>query len=672
MRHSAAFALLAALATATPVPQEINIDAIIAEGPPPKASVPIGLGAGKTAVPYDASAVNEDTFASVTAQPVEATPKAKRNLETRGDCDPQGAGYGPSPPADYPDNFVHFDEFSNIANGASTPSGYQKTFTDLKAASQSIAWLGYNTLQSYDTQQCANLCNQKDGCAAFNIRFERDPSLVPAASCPNPPSTTVIRCDFWGSPINAAGATNIGQWRNDFHIVIAGSNGYVKTTVDNVPGYKGTFAYDKAIQAPSDCNGRDTYITQKYFGDGKPFDAARCAAACEAETQFNIDHLNSRSICRFFNTYIMYKNGQSQGQYCALYNTTWDGSYATNDGQWRGNDHWTVGYSQFFSNNADPGIPICPSIISYLNSSPENQAFCSAYINYQAPVTTKSVTSTVTTVLNTVVTSTSTAAGSTVTLPAWNRRHLAPRSEYAMGTVTVEATGPLFEPQPLPTKPADRRRGAAGATPASLSGWPTSTISAACSLIATGTITETTVVATTTEYTATVASVAVATVAGPAATVTLNPNPRCFNLATKDGQYWIGQQFVYFYSDKSQRATFELGDDGHLYSNVVGGRKYQLGSYSYNYQKTGSLVAFQVASTWTSTTTYTAPFCSIVNRKLQVQRTGAGPETWVGATQNGNANNNRLEMLSTSSPLPNGYKYFDLFVVPADCPVYTG
>lgn len=58
-----------------------------------------------------------------------------------------------------------------------------------------------------------------------SIDFERDPSVVPADACSNPASTTVIKCVMWGSYIGPSTAVNDGQWRNDFHVVIAGSNG---------------------------------------------------------------------------------------------------------------------------------------------------------------------------------------------------------------------------------------------------------------------------------------------------------------------------------------------------------------------------------------------------------------------------------------------------------------
>lgn len=152
---------------------------------------------------------------------------------------------------------------------------------------------------------------------------------------------------------------NDGQWRQDFHVVIAGSNGYVSTLVDDVPGYSKQYYGKAAINAPLDCNQHDSYMGYKLFNDGKPFDVARCAAACEAESQWNIQHLGGRMLCRFFNTYVLNKNGVPQGQYCSMYNETWSGAYATNDGQYRGDDHYTISYSIGYSNVTNPGVPSC-------------------------------------------------------------------------------------------------------------------------------------------------------------------------------------------------------------------------------------------------------------------------------------------------------------------------
>ena len=86
--------------------------------------------------------------------------------------------------------------------------------------------MGMQTLNSYDTLGCASLCDQADGCQAFNVYAERDPSLNPNAdTCPDPASTTNLRCTLWGVPVSQSQAQNSGQWQDSFHVVIAASNG---------------------------------------------------------------------------------------------------------------------------------------------------------------------------------------------------------------------------------------------------------------------------------------------------------------------------------------------------------------------------------------------------------------------------------------------------------------
>ena len=86
--------------------------------------------------------------------------------------------------------------------------------------------MGLYTLTSFDTLSCASRCDQASGCQAFNVYVERDPSVDPnAQNCPNPPSTINYKCTLWGAPVAAGEATNYGQWRDSFQVLIAGSNG---------------------------------------------------------------------------------------------------------------------------------------------------------------------------------------------------------------------------------------------------------------------------------------------------------------------------------------------------------------------------------------------------------------------------------------------------------------
>lgn len=95
----------------------------------------------------------------------------------------------------------------------------------------------------------------------------------------------------------------------------------------------------------------------KLFTTG-PFDAGLCAAACTAQTEYNFAHppsVGEPQSCTFFNTYLLLDNGANVGQYCALYNETWSSSYATNTGQWRGSDYYSIAFSYTYSNITDPG-----------------------------------------------------------------------------------------------------------------------------------------------------------------------------------------------------------------------------------------------------------------------------------------------------------------------------
>jgi len=138
-----------------------------------------------------------------------------------------------------------------------------------------------------------------------------------------------------------AAARNTGQWRREFHVVIAGSNLYNKNGLPTVTGYSEIQSLGEgAINAERDCNGVDTYMTYKLFTN-TPFDIRLCAAACDAETAYAVAHPPADGKvrkCNFWNTYILNRNGEPQGQYCSLYTEQHANSFATNKGQWRDND----------------------------------------------------------------------------------------------------------------------------------------------------------------------------------------------------------------------------------------------------------------------------------------------------------------------------------------------
>ncbi|KAI4846510.1 hypothetical protein E4T44_05023 [Aureobasidium sp. EXF-8845] len=255
---------------------------------------------------------------------------------------------------------------------------------------------------------------------------------------------------------------------------------------DGSTGYTSSISLgNAAMSAPLNCNNADTYMGSRLWNDGF-FDETRCAAACTAQSIYNAKHPPSTGqpkLCQFYNTYILLKNGVKQGQYCTLYTQAWDASKATNKGQYRGQDKFTIDSSFIATNATDSGDVSCPSDISYLSANGAD--FCSAYISYNPPTLSSTIVSTpptafATSVETSLTTSTSysvttqTSVVSTVTLPAGNQRR-------------------------------------AVQTPASVSSWSPSRISAACSQVATGKVT-TTLTSTAPTLTSTVLTTTVQTV----------------------------------------------------------------------------------------------------------------------------------------------------------------
>ncbi|KZF25400.1 hypothetical protein L228DRAFT_265869 [Xylona heveae TC161] len=358
-----AAALLHGLARAAPHPQDIDFDAVdsapsaTVTGPP--------ITAVEQPVTYNPTTASQSAAAAVTASPL-----AKRwefgLFERDGvndDCAPQPDGYGPKPTSDTTDAFITNTVFALAAVNAPTPNGYNNVFSNLQGSVSLPSYLGLYTLQSYDPLQCQQLCDAADSCYGFNIYFERDPSVNPADACPNPPSFTNIKCTLWGSHVTAQSASNMGGYRDQFQVVIAGSNGYNKKKAPPpYSGYDGPTELGGAIAAPlytDPTTGAqvDTYIGVKFFRGA--FNAGQCAAACDATEDYDRTHATGGSYkpCNFFNAYVLSKNGKALGTYCSLYTQPWDKSYSTNVGQYSGSDYYSVSQSYSYTRSVqDPGV----------------------------------------------------------------------------------------------------------------------------------------------------------------------------------------------------------------------------------------------------------------------------------------------------------------------------
>jgi hypothetical protein len=199
MRSFTVAAAFAALAVANPLPQEIDWAAVDALAPIPTVSIPVvDVAAKASTVAYEPSAAATSVAAEVKASGVDSD--ATSGLKVRAaavTCKPQPSGAGPVPSPDNVDNFLAYDYFTSQATSAPTPEGYYNTFTNLKASNNAYGYMGYTVLSEYSTTTCASKCDAIEGCAAFNIYFERDPSVNPdSASCNNPPSTTNIKVNI--------------------------------------------------------------------------------------------------------------------------------------------------------------------------------------------------------------------------------------------------------------------------------------------------------------------------------------------------------------------------------------------------------------------------------------------------------------------------------------------
>ncbi|OHE97581.1 hypothetical protein CORC01_07196 [Colletotrichum orchidophilum] len=270
-------------------------------------------------------------------------------------CAVQPDGYGTQVQPDTVAAFEAFPEFHKDAQSAITPSGYASTFTDLDASVNANSYLGLYTLKSYDVAQCASYCDNTSLCTGINIYIERDPSINPSGcSCTNPASITNYKCTLWGSGVDKAAATNTGQTRDGFQVVIAGSNGYEKTnttTPVTPPGWTNPQGCGGVAHShPSTCMG------QKFFPG--PFDASLCATYAASQNAQNSKSIGLSSWasffgysplkCNFFNAFMVKQNGVAKGTYCSLFTQQYQPSAASYIPSFSAGFSWSIESSWSF------------------------------------------------------------------------------------------------------------------------------------------------------------------------------------------------------------------------------------------------------------------------------------------------------------------------------------
>ncbi|KAM0716755.1 hypothetical protein Q7P37_008200 [Cladosporium fusiforme] len=230
---------------------------------------------------------------------------------------------------------------ASVANNANpTPSGYFQNFKNLKGANSAMNYLGYTVVNNgYDVDFCAAKCDAQSGCLAFNIYFERDPTLEPGPGCKNPAAFANIKCSFWGTGLDSTTANNYGQWREKFQVAVAGSNAYTSYKLGGpIDGWNGPQKLNNSVMnAPLwDCTNKWSHLGYKLLQAGS-VDPRLCAAACDSQTEYNTAHPAEGAApvtCNAFGSYILTKNNATgsyqQGQMCTFYTAYWDQKFAVN------------------------------------------------------------------------------------------------------------------------------------------------------------------------------------------------------------------------------------------------------------------------------------------------------------------------------------------------------
>lgn len=229
------------------------------------------------------------------------------------------------PVAKDPVAFLTDSFLANLAKGqVNYPPGYTLAFSDQYASLNADRYITFTQLPSMNATACAAFCDSVDDCKAFNIYFERTPSLDPGPNCPNPAAASSVYCTLWGAPINVSQLSNGGEWRTNFMIVKQGSVGFNKVaTPPKVDGFNAPQALAGAVDTTK------STLTGKFLGAqfyAQSFNPQLCADFCTTTTANNkktglLGKLLQFQPCNYFNVLDISLNGKSQGTYCQLYNT---------------------------------------------------------------------------------------------------------------------------------------------------------------------------------------------------------------------------------------------------------------------------------------------------------------------------------------------------------------
>ncbi|KAG8158400.1 hypothetical protein KVR01_011522 [Diaporthe batatas] len=254
------------------------------------------------------------------------------------------------PRQDTPRAFQSFETFHEASNSARIPRGYELVAQDLGGSVESDKGFLYtHPLRQYDPGECARLCDDLPTCAAFNLYFEREPAYLPDASagCSNPPSTTSIDCVLWHTRLDEDDVGNFGELREQFQVVITGSNLYNKIngTLDlGHMGYSGPWVgvdNEASFAVPNEPVGNySTILDQRplFYNSYNSsstlnhYDPTICARLCSDITDQRVPGIPFKSIaypvCSMFVAYEL-RHDVPLAMVCELYSSLWSTRYQT-------------------------------------------------------------------------------------------------------------------------------------------------------------------------------------------------------------------------------------------------------------------------------------------------------------------------------------------------------
>lgn len=277
-------------------------------------------------------------------------------------CAPQPAGAGTPPKDDTVDGFLNNPDYKQLAVSAKTPTGYSQSFVNLQGATTGGGYISYKTLNSYDVAGCSQFCDSVETCTGFNIYIERDPAWNPSqCSCDQPPSTINYKCSIWGQKVTKDTATNTGGGRDNFKVVITGSNGYNKGSDNSGGNNPPPPPSPPNCKKPQNCKNKvhdhPRYcIGQKTFPG--PYDASVCAAYAQKQNQVNRASGwfgmfmswfgGNQAGCVQFQASYLEKNGIGYGTHCRLFSKSFLSSEATLDISSSFGQGWSCGTSYTF------------------------------------------------------------------------------------------------------------------------------------------------------------------------------------------------------------------------------------------------------------------------------------------------------------------------------------